>query len=150
VCLWCRLSSSLFHRFSSVPDLSFILLESFEIYWAIYVNYNLELSVFISILSTCFRWSNESNHKTIRDRRSKVETPLFYCRYWRWRANYLHYLKNVTDDVTPLKRTEHDVTRHWGLCWRTEKHWETNVPRRTNHTRQSSEVDYLNPHTDIN
>ncbi len=41
----------------------------------------------------------------------KNEPPLFYYRYWRWRANYLK-----TRDVSLLKKTEHGVTRHVWLC----------------------------------
>jgi hypothetical protein len=60
--LWRRLSLHLFHRFSSAPDPSLIFLESLEyLYLAILINSNIEL--LISILSECFRCSNESNRK---------------------------------------------------------------------------------------
>jgi hypothetical protein len=78
------LSASLFHRFSSVPDLSLIFLESLKYsYWDIIINSNIEL--LISILSKFFRCSNESNEKAIRDRSSKVETP-----FLKWLTRFCH------------------------------------------------------------
>ena len=63
---------SLFHRFSSDPDLSLISLESLEYFIQLYL-VNCILELLLSILSNRFRCSNESNQKAIRDRSSKVE-----------------------------------------------------------------------------
>ncbi len=53
--------------YTSLGTRDSIVLESLE--------YFIELYLVLSILSKCFRCSNESNQKAIRDRSSKVETP---------------------------------------------------------------------------
>jgi hypothetical protein len=58
-------------------ELQHVFNESLEyLHWAILVNSNIEL--LISILFKCFRCSNESNQKAIRDRSSKVEIGLIH------------------------------------------------------------------------
>jgi hypothetical protein len=59
------LSASLFHRFSSVPDLSLIFLEFLRIFILSYFH---QFQLLISILSKCFPSSNESNQKAINPR----------------------------------------------------------------------------------
>ena len=72
------LSASLFTASQSAPDLPLIFLESLEYFIELYlVNYSLEL--ILSILSNCFRCSNESKQKTIRDHSSKVEMQITAC-----------------------------------------------------------------------
>ena len=72
------LSASLFTVSQSAPDLSLIFLESLEHFIELYL-VNCILELLLSILSKRFRCSNESNHKAIRDRSSRVETLNTCC-----------------------------------------------------------------------
>ena len=89
--LWRRLSLHLYSPFLKWPWSIIDLFRILRIFiWAIFVNSNIELP--ISILSKCFRWSNESNQK------AKKKKDVF-SRIWGSAPSRLETLQGWHDKI---------------------------------------------------